>query len=93
MKIGRVSKLSKKGWLSRTHGPFLLLPSSQEEPFCFLAFGRICSFSFHLPRHQPADCQHILCSILLYYFLLFAKILTPPFLTRFQSLLVTLVSI
>jgi len=31
MKIGRVSKLSTKGWFSRTSCPFLLLPSSQEE--------------------------------------------------------------
>jgi len=63
MKIGRMSiKLSTKGWISRTRGPFLPLPSSQEELFCFLAFGRICSFSLHLPGHQPTDCLHILCS-------------------------------
>ena len=65
MKNGRVSKLSTKGWLSRSPGPFLLLPSSQEKLFCFLAFRRIFSFSLHLPGHRPADCQHILCSILL----------------------------
>ena len=35
MKNGRVSKLSTKGWLSRTRGPFLLFPFSQEELFCF----------------------------------------------------------
>ena len=41
MKNGRVSKLSAKGRLSRTRGPFLLLPSSQEELLCLLAFSRI----------------------------------------------------
>jgi len=66
MKNGRVSQLSTKGCrLSRTRGPLLLLPSSQEELFCYLAFRRICSFSPHPPGHRPADCQHILYSILL----------------------------
>ena len=41
MKNGRVSKFSTKGRLSRTRGPFLLLPSSQEELLCLLAFSRI----------------------------------------------------
>ena len=41
MKNRRVLKLSKKGRLSRTRGPFLLLLSSQEELLCLLAFSRI----------------------------------------------------
>ena len=41
MKNGRVLKLSTKGRLSRTRGPFLLLPSSQEELLCLLAFSCI----------------------------------------------------
>ena len=67
-------KVKYKSWLSRTRGPFPLLPSSQEGPFCFLAFGRICYFSLHLPGHQPTDCLNILYSILHYFFLLVAKI-------------------
>ena len=65
MRNGRVSRLSTKGWLSPTRGLLLPLPTSHEEPFCYLAFRRICSFSLHLPPgHRPADFQHILCSIL-----------------------------
>jgi len=65
MKNGRVPQLSTKGWLSCTRGPFLLLPSSQEELFRYLAFRRICSLSIHLLGHRPADFQRILCGILL----------------------------
>ena len=92
MKNRRVSQLSTKGWLSRTRGPLLLLSSSPEELFYFLSLRRVCSFSLHLPCHRPADCQYILCSIL-FYFLLVAKVLTPPFLKRFKSLFANLVSI
>ena len=48
MKIERVLKVSTKGWLSRALGPFLLLPLSQEERFCFLSFGRICSWGYYI---------------------------------------------
>ena len=51
MKNERVSQLCTKGWLSRTRGPILLLPSSQEELFSYSALRRICSFSLHLPVH------------------------------------------
>ena len=35
VKIGRVSKVSTKGWLSRTFGPFRLLPLSQKNLSAF----------------------------------------------------------
>ena len=53
MKYRRVSQLSTKGWLSRTHGPFLLLPSSQEELLSFLAFSRIVLFPSTSPVTDP----------------------------------------
>ena len=94
MKYGRVSQLSTKGWLSRTNGPFLLLPSSQEELLCFLAFTCIVLFPSTSPVTDPrTDNISYLVFIYLLRFLLLAKVLTPPFLKRFQSLLVTLVSI
>lgn len=53
MKNGRVSQLSTKGWLSRTRGPFLLLPSTQEELLCFLAFSPIVLFPSTSPVTDP----------------------------------------
>ena len=64
MKNGRVSKLSTKGRLSRTRGPFLLLPSSQEELPCLLAFSRIVLF----PSTSPvSDLQTDNISYVVFY--------------------------
>ena len=78
MKNGRVAKLSTKGWLSRTRGPILLLPSSQEEIFCFLAFSRIVLFP---STSQVTDPQTDKISYVVFQPV--AKCLNPPFLKRF----------
>ena len=78
MKNARVSKLSTKGWLSRTRGPILLLPSSREEIFCFLAFSRIVLFPSTFPVTDPQ-----IDKISYVVFQPVAKCLNPPFLNRF----------
>ena len=64
----RVTVEYKRG-LSRTLGPFLLLPSSQEELLCFSAFSRIVLFP-PPPRSPTRGLTYLM------YFYLLIKIFT-----------------